>query len=235
MPSAELGSVSVESVTLEPGHDVRRYHLSDAPRPPACLVLAPGAGAGQGHPFMRGVAEAIARHGVDVVTFDFPYRRAGRSLPDRLPVLEACFRDAVKAARSTALGGPHPRLYVGGKSMGGRVASHVATDSSADVSGVVALGYPLKPPRGSRTDRTTHLAQVRCPVLVVQGTRDAFGGPDEVAAAFATSSALVTVTPVEGADHAFAVRGETQAAVLARIAALVAAWVAREHPRQEGS
>jgi len=91
--------------------------------PSALFVFAHGAGAGQHHPFMAGVARAVAAHGIDVVTFDFPYKRLQKSAPDRPPVLEQSFREAVDAAGRWSRAS---RLFIGGKSMGGRIATHLA-------------------------------------------------------------------------------------------------------------
>jgi predicted alpha/beta-hydrolase family hydrolase len=191
----------------------------------AVLVLAHGAGAGQTHAFMVGIARAMAAGGVDVVTFDFPYKHTGRRLPDRQPVLEACFRRVLEwtAARAAARG--RTRAFIGGKSMGGRMATHVAAAGPERVRGVVALGYPLRPPGRSSTDRVSHLQALHTPLLVVQGTRDTFGAPGDIEDAMSAVPGPVTVVPVEGGDHSFAVRGRTSAAVLADVAAAVVRWM----------
>ena len=191
----------------------------------AVLLLAHGAGAGQTHAFMVGFARAMAAYGVDVVTFDFPYRHAGRKVPDRQPILESCFRRVLEwtAARAVARG--RSRVFIGGKSMGGRMATHVAAGGSELVRGVVALGYPLRPPGRSGTDRVSHLQELRTPLLIVQGTRDSFGTPGDIKAATTVVPGPVTVVPVEGGDHSFAVRGRAPAAVLADVAAAVVRWM----------
>jgi len=191
----------------------------------AVLVLAHGAGAGQTHAFMVGIARALAAGGVDVVTFDFPYTHAGRKLPDRQPVLEACFRRVLEWAAPRAGTRGRTRVFIGGKSMGGRMATHVAAGGSGLVRGVVALGYPLRPPGRSRTDRVLHLQALWSPLLVVQGTRDTFGAPGDIAAAMTAVPGPVTVVPVEGGDHSFAVRGRAPAAVLGDVAAAVVRWM----------
>jgi len=164
----------------------------------ATLVLAHGAGASQTHPFLVDVAGRLAARGVDVVTFDFLYMRAGRKLPDRPAVLEDTWRAAIAAARAELGVG---RLAIGGKSMGGRIASHVA--AAGDVAGIDALvffGYPLHPMGKPKVRRDAHLAAVRCPMLFVQGTRDALGDAREIRALLRRlPSASLHV--VEGADH----------------------------------
>ncbi len=202
----------------------------------ALLVFAHGAGAGQFHPFMTGYAEGLANRGVTVVTFNFPYMEKRRKTPDRAPVLEDAFRRAVLGAVEHR----HVRaskLFIGGKSMGGRIATHVAAALSPQAprpNGVVAFGYPLAPPRSKRTgDRVTHLKTLTIPTLIVQGTRDPFGGPDEIKEAIADASPQppVEILTVEGGDHSFAVlkaSGRDPAVVHAEIQDAVAAWIAKQ-------
>ena len=168
------------------------------------LVLAHGAGAGQQHSFMIAIARGLADRGVDVVTFDFPYMTRRRRAPDRPPVLEAAFRAAIMAARDLA--GEDKRLFIGGKSMGGRIATHLAADLADTtvrplVRAVVCLGYPLHPPGKPERPRTAHLPSILMPVLIVQGERDAFGTPSELAPVIAAMRADVTLHVVEGGDH----------------------------------
>jgi len=141
------------------------------------FALAHGAGAPMDSDFMAFVAADLAGAGVRVVRFEFPYmarRRAegGRRPPDRQPVLLDCWR-AVIAELAPA------RLAIGGKSMGGRMASLVADE--AGVAGLVCFGYPFHPPGRPERTRTEHLAGLRTPTLIVQGERDPFGTPDDVA------------------------------------------------------
>jgi predicted alpha/beta-hydrolase family hydrolase len=201
------------------------------------LVFAHGAGAGQFHPFMSGYAEGLANRGVTVVTFNFPYMEKRRKTPDRAPILEDAFRRAVVGAveqrhvRAT-------KLFIGGKSMGGRIATHLAASlntwpQAPRPNGVIAFGYPLAPPRSKRTgDRVTHLKQITVPTLIVQGTRDPFGGPDEIKDAIADAAPPppIEILTVEGGDHSFAVlrsSGRDQALVHADIQDAVAAWIAK--------
>ena len=195
---------------------ITRYPANPERSIGALFVLAHGAGAGQHHPFMTSYARALAARGIEVVTFDFPYMDQQRKAPDRAPVLEDAFRRAIVEAFSLA-GTETPHLFIGGKSMGGRIATHLAAalDQWPDAprpSGVVAFGYPLAPAtaraiahqHGKKQDRVSHLLRLTVPTLIVQGTRDNFGGPDEVQAAIAGSAAPIEVMRVEG-DHSFAV------------------------------
>jgi predicted alpha/beta-hydrolase family hydrolase len=204
---------------------------------PALLVLAHGAGAGQDHPFMTGCARGFAARGLATVTFNFPYmERKSKGAPNPAPQLEACYRHAIAAIHDRGwLEGR--ALFIGGKSMGGRIATHLAADPAewpagvSPLAGAVVLGYPLAPPGGRRSgDRVSHLRRLRVPTLIVQGTRDVFGSPDEVReAVFADGAAPpIDITPVEGGDHSFALlksSAREPAAVHAEIQDGIAAWV----------
>lgn len=195
------------------------------------VVFAHGAGAGHHSPFMRRFAALFAARGLDVLTFDFPYMAVGRKLPDRAPVLEAAFRAAVDAAVQT-LGGRIGAVVVAGKSMGGRMATHVAAQPDrwpcpVPLAAAIAFGYPLRPPGPRGGDRVSHLLQLTVPTLIVQGTRDTFGGPDDVRQA-TTGAARITVLPVETGDHSLkvtAASGRRQDDVEAGIADEVVAFV----------
>ncbi len=201
------------------------FYPAAAAEPAARLVLAHGAGAGQRHPFMTGMAHALAARGVDVFTFNFLYTEQGRRLPDRAPALEACFRCAIGVAR--ALPGTDARaLFIGGKSMGGRMATHLAAEGVDALRGVVALGYPLHPPGSPDQLRTAHLPGIAVPTLIIQGERDVFGTPSELAPFVAAMSAPVTVHPVAGGDHSLAVKGRAPADGYEATAAVIASWMA---------
>jgi len=162
----------------------------------ARLILAHGAGAGQPHPFMVAFARGLIARGIDVITFDFPYMQQRRHVPDKAPVLERAFLDVIERARDA--GG---RLFIGGKSMGGRIATHLGAQGVDGVAGIIALGYPLHPPGKPEQLRDTHLPGIRVPVLIVQGERDAFGTPDELKPVLARMAGDVTLHVVERADH----------------------------------
>jgi predicted alpha/beta-hydrolase family hydrolase len=202
----------------------------------ALFVFAHGAGAGQAHPFMTGYAKALASRGLTVMTFNFPYMEKQRRTPDRAPALEDAFRRAIGAA-AAHVDAKRSRLFIGGKSMGGRIATHLGANQdqwpdAPKPSGVIAFGYPLAPPRSKRTgDRVAHLKVLSVPTLIVQGTRDPFGGPDEVRAAIADADPAppVEIMTVEGGDHSFAVlksSGREPGSVHTTIQDAVAAWVA---------
>lgn len=203
----------------------------------ALFVFAHGAGAGHQHPFITAFANGLAARGINVVTFNFPYMERKRRTPDRAPVLEEAFRRAVTAAAAHG-DVKFKKLFIGGKSMGGRIATHLgaALDKWPDapkLSGIIAFGYPLAPPRGKRTgDRVTHLKALTVPTLIVQGTRDPFGGPDEVKEAISDASPAppIEIVTVDGGDHSFGVlksSGRDQQAVHNEIMDTVARWIAK--------
>lgn len=141
------------------------------------LILAHGAGGAMDSEFMNVVCAGIAAGGVQVLRFEFPYmaqrRETGKNRPpDREPILLETWREAVRSIESK-------RLFIGGKSMGGRMASMVADE--LEVAGLVCLGYPFHPPGKPEKLRTAHLEGLRTRALIVQGTNDAFGTGDDVA------------------------------------------------------
>ena len=169
------------------------YAASVRERAGITLILGHGAGAGQGSDFMVGFAVALAARGIDVVTFDFPYMEQGRRIPDRNERLEACYRAVIDGVRRKRRG---KALAIGGKSMGGRIASQVAA-GAADLAGVVLLGYPLHPPGKPQQQRSRHLPRIAAPMLFVQGERDSFGTADELRAVVA---ALPSAEALRGAQ-----------------------------------
>ncbi|MCB9765367.1 MAG: dienelactone hydrolase family protein [Alphaproteobacteria bacterium] len=160
------------------------------------LVLAHGAGAPSDHPFMNAIAEGIAARGVRVVRFAFPYMAQRRvdskqRPPDRLPVLQETFREVIAAQDG--------RVAIGGKSMGGRVASLIADEVGAEA--LVVLGYPFHPPGRPEKLRTEHLAGLRTPTLILQGERDPMGTRAEIAD-YALSDAI-RVRYLPDGEHSF--------------------------------
>jgi uncharacterized protein len=209
---------------VESEQDVCTTYLADEPGG-ALLVLAHGAGAGQKHPFMVDPARGLAARAVDVVTFDFPYMRIGRKVPDKAPALEAEFQRVIAHIRDHDLFPGH-RLFIGGKSMGGRMATHLAAAGLPGLAGVIALGYPLHPPGKPDQLRMAHLPHIKIPMLIVQGERDTFGTPGELKPVLDTMQAPATLHTVEGGDHSLAVRGRPREDVMNAWLDVVAAWIA---------
>ncbi len=195
------------------------------------LLLAHGAGAGQGHPWMTAAAHGLSTRGVNVVTFDFPYKAAGRRVPDPARVLEDAFGREwrVLPPMASADGGAPPQLFAGGKSMGGRMASQVAAAGgfSPAPAGLVFFGYPLHPPGKPLQRRDRHLIDVAVPMLFLHGTRDPFGSPDEMRA-LAERLPGATLELIAGGDHSLVSgRGPQALASLSRVLDLAATWIAR--------
>jgi predicted alpha/beta-hydrolase family hydrolase len=191
------------------------------------ILLAHGAGAPMDSASMNAAAAALADAGIRVARFEFGYmasRRteAGRKPPPRAETLKPEYLAAV-----AALGARGP-LLIGGKSMGGRVASMVADElhASGRIAGLLCLGYPFHPPAKPEQLRTKHLADLRTPALIVQGTRDEFGTRDEVPAY--TLSQAIEVFWLEDGDHDLkprkSVSGFSAADHLKSMAAKVSAW-----------
>jgi uncharacterized protein len=199
-----------------------RVYRSDSPT--AAIVVAHGAGAGQMSPFLVQTARGLAERGLSTATFDFDYMAARKSVPDRPPVLEARWREAIAAASEAFPGLP---LFIGGKSMGGRIASHVAAQGGPGLAGLVFLGYPLHPPGKPQQRRDAHLPGIVQPMLFVQGTRDAFGTAAEIRDLLPRlPSASLHV--VEEGDHSFKIGGKgapTPQVVLAGILDEVVRWI----------
>jgi len=170
------------------------------------LILGHGAGANQLSGFMRLFANGLAECGIDVITFNFLYMEQGRHVPDPKQKLEACYLAVIDtASRHKKLKGN--RLAVGGKSMGGRIASQVAAqpEGAKAVDALVFLGYPLHPPGRPDKLRDSHLPEIKAPMLFVQGARDTFGTPDELRAVFEKQHLSPTLYVVEGGDHSLKV------------------------------
>ena len=200
-----------------------------AGQPSVCLILAHGAGAGQHSAFMVEFARALASLGLDVATFDFPYIAARRRIPDRGPVLEACYRAVIDVVRREVPAAGR-ELFIGGKSMGGRIATQVAAaNPELPVRGLVLLGYPLHPPGRFDRLRDAHLPAVHRPTLFVQGSRDTFGTPPELEPVLARMSPTPTLHVVEGGDHSFKLprrNPAAQAAVHAGMQRAIVQWIA---------
>jgi uncharacterized protein len=213
----KVGAARTTALVYAPAKTKRATHTT--------LALAHGAGAPQTHPFLIAAATAVAARGIEVVTFNFLYMEGKRGGLDRPAVLEATWLAAIAAVRKRK---GSSRLFIGGKSMGGRFATMVAARDDVDVAGLVLLGYPLHPPGKPDRPRTEHLPRVRAPMLFVQGSRDAFGTPAELAPVIERLPAATRLVVVEGGDHSFAVparQGVTLAQTLARVADEVAAFL----------
>jgi uncharacterized protein len=229
----KLGAMGAKQIAVDVSSGQRTTALlypaqTETPRP-ATLILAHGAGAPQLHPFMVSFANALSARGLDVLTFNFLYTEQRRKVPDRMPQLVACYRAVIETARANITSATE-RLFIGGKSMGGRAATHVAADDNAlTLAGIVLLGYPLHPPGRPDQLRDAHLPDVGRPMLFVQGSRDTFGTPSELKPILASLSPMPTLHHVEGGDHSFKVAGRDAKTRLANVYAdiqnTIAEWI----------
>ncbi|HMC71094.1 MAG TPA: alpha/beta family hydrolase [Mycobacteriales bacterium] len=204
------GSGSVTAVRAGPKGTVRWL-----------VAYAPGAGSNVDDPFGVYASDALAAHGVAVVRIQFPYMEAGKKSPDRPAVLEATWRAVIERLRGEA-----PKIVVGGRSMGGRIASQVVAQG-VEVDAVALFAYPLHPPGKPEQQRVEHFPSLRVPVLFCSGTNDAFASPEELQTA-ARMVQRATVHLLEGADHGFAVRkssGRSREDVWAEAVEAMVGWL----------
>jgi predicted alpha/beta-hydrolase family hydrolase len=205
------------------------YPAAKKDRAGITVILGHGAGAPQLHPFMQLFANGLAARGFDTMTFNFVYMEQGRGVPDPKAKLEACYRAVIDAAQKhKKLKGN--RVVIGGKSMGGRIASQVAAspETSADITALVFLGYPLHPPGRPDKLRDAHLPEIKAPMLFVQGSRDTFGTTDEIRDLIKRLHLRATLYPIEGGDHSLKVpkKGNPpQAQVYETIMDEIATWL----------
>ncbi|MBC86049.1 MAG: alpha/beta hydrolase [Bdellovibrionaceae bacterium] len=162
------------------------------------LILAHGAGAPMDSDWMNDLCEALARANVQTLRFEFPYMQARRdtgkkSPPNRMPLLHQCWKLALEKAA------PHKRIFVGGKSMGGRAISLIADDQN--VEGLICFGFPFHAPGKLPKDRIQHLEDLKTPTLILQGDRDPMGSKDEVSSYKLSPS--IKVSYLDDGDHSF--------------------------------
>jgi len=211
-----------------------RFRAGKAP----AVILAPGAGSDRTHPLLTALADGLAAAGYVAVRFDFPYRAAGRRRPDPPAVLERCWTSVLAAIAHDRTIAP-PWVAIGGRSMGGRIASQVAARAELPpvVRALVLLGYPLHPAGRPAARRAAHLPAIRVPTLFVQGTRDALGPPERLEPVVARMAAG-TLAVIAEADHGFHVprrSGRTEAAVEGEIVAAVRRFLGRVARSAHGS
>ena len=199
--------------------------LPDGAPADTVVVLAHGAGSDLTNPLLAGVADGLARNGFPSVRFNFPYRERRGRVPDRAPVLEASYRAVLEQVRADGELRPR-RAVIGGKSLGGRMASHLAA-AGAPIDGLLLLGYPLHPAGKPTQLRSAHLARIAVPMLFLAGTRDALCGLDLLRDALSGLRGA-TLHVIEDGDHSFAVRkrsGRDAAAVLDEIVQATVRWL----------
>jgi predicted alpha/beta-hydrolase family hydrolase len=187
-------------------------------------VLAPGASAGRDQPALVAIDKVATAMGAAVRRIDFPYWVAGRRAPDRPAVLISTIVGEASSLCAEA-GLPPERVFLGGRSMGGRMCS-MAVAEGLPAAGLVLVSYPLHPPGKPERPRTEHFSRLVVPCLFVSGTRDAFGSPEELQNALRSISGPVQVDVVEGADHGMKGREKM-------VAEAVGQWLTTELRRGE--
>lgn len=202
--------------------------------PQSCLVLAHGAGAGMGHPFLESLAAELYARDVATLRYQFPYMERGSRRPDSPKLCDATIRAAVAAAACLT---PGVTLFAGGKSFGGRMTSQAqAALPLPGVRGIAFVGFPLHPSNQPSDARFRHVLDVDVPMLFLQGTRDALADLDFLRPCVAGLGERATLRVFEDADHSFHVparSGRKDAEVLGELAETLAGWAAsvRVSPR----
>jgi len=219
--TAEPVTITVDDATAVSGL------LLAPPCPQACYVLAHGAGAGMAHPFMQAVADGLAQRGIATLRYQFPYMERRSRRPDPPRLAHATVRAAVAMAAQRV---PALPLVAGGKSFGGRMTSQAqAASPLPGVRGLVFLGFPLHPAGRPSDERAEHLADVRIPMLFLQGTRDELAEMRLLHPVIERLGTRATLEVLQGADHSFHVparSGRKDADVRAEMLDALAAWVA---------
>jgi predicted alpha/beta-hydrolase family hydrolase len=176
------------------------------------------------NPLLVALHEGLADRGFLTVRFNFPYKERGRRAPDRAPVLEACFRGVVDQVRAEYR---PAHVFIGGKSLGGRMASHLAAAGLA-VDGLVFLGYPLHPSGKPDQLRTAHLSRITAPMLFFAGTRDPLCNLDLLRSSLAPLAASTTMHVIQDGDHSFKVlrrTGRSAEAVQQELVVISTDWI----------
>ena len=206
----QVGEKAVSAIRTPPEGDAR-----------FTFVYAPGAGSNINDPFGEYLSSRLPNAGGSMVRFQFPYMEAGKRGPDRAPLLEETWRAVIDKVRPSS-----GKLVVGGRSMGGRIASRVVAQGTR-VDGLALLAYPLNPPRTPATPRNGHLSDISAPTLFCSGTRDNFVAPGSLAVVVDEMPNAV-LHELDGADHGFAVlksSGRAREDVWQEVADVMLHWV----------
>lgn len=223
-----MSLLAAQPLTIEVKPDVRVSALLQMPsQPKACYVFGHGAGAGMNHAFMADLSAALGARNIGTLRYQFPYMENGSRRPDPPALCHATLRAAVDEAKKHA---PGVALLAGGKSFGGRMTSQAqAARPLPDVKGLVFVGFPLHPAKKPASERGTHLADVKIPMLFLQGTRDELADLTLLEPLVERLGTVATLKKIEGADHSFHVlarSGRNDREVLEELADTIARWSA---------
>ena len=225
-----MTSASPKAVTIAVEDAQRVSGLLQTPRGArACYVVAHGAGAGMGHPFMAAVANELEQRGIATLRYQFPYMERGSKRPDSPKLAQATVRAAVAEAARLL---PKLALFAGGKSFGGRMTSQAqAAVPLPGVRGLAFLGFPLHAPGSPSDERAQHLGNIQVPMLFLQGTRDEFADLALLEPVVEKLGSRATLQTFQDANHSFHVparSGRTDAQVRAKMLDVLAEWMERE-------
>ena len=191
---------------------------------PTCLIIAHGAGGPMYSPFITLFHKGMAEKGYLTVKFNFPYMEARRKVPDKREILESSYREVIATIKN---GKYHPkRVFVGGKSMGGRIASQVAA-AGQEVDGLFFLGYPLHRPGQLEMLRDEHLYRIEKPMLFISGTKDQFAKKELLDQVVSKLGDKAKIDWIEGGDHSYNTRQgkEVQAKIYSEAMETLDSWV----------
>ena len=217
-------------IAVQPGVEITSiWAIPDqyVPGQSDAIILAHGAGNDMNHPFMTTFHQAFTRAGLLSVKFNFPYTEQGRKAPDRPALLEQTWQ-AVYAAVTSDSSCPK-RLFLAGKSMGGRIAS-LAVAHGLECAGLIFLGYPLHPPKQPEKARTEHWPAIHCPTLFLEGTRDSLCDLALLESALPLLAGPAKLKIIKGGDHSFKVpkaQNQSQESVFEDVTATIRDWVGR--------
>src|SRR3984893_2834830 len=222
-----MNTVSSQKLEIAVGHATSVSALLILPpQARACFVFAHGAGAGMTHPFMEAVASGLAERGVATLRYQFPYMEKASKRPDPPGIAQAAVRAAVAEAGRHCV---NLRLIAGGKSVGGRMTSQAqAAAPLAGVRGLAFLGFPLHPAGKPSSDRARHLADVRVPMLFLQGSRDNLAELSLLEPVVKSLGPSASLKLFEYADHSFHVpvrSGRNDRDVMREVLDVLSAWI----------
>ncbi len=211
-------------LTLDTHHPVEILYPDQWDPEQPLFIFAHGSGNDMNSAFIATISDHLTGQDIQVVRFNFPYKVNGKSFPDRANVLESAWETVIDWVKEHA---QYRRLFIGGKSMGGRIAATVATRVEG-LDGLIFLGYPLHPPGKFDRCRDEYLHMLKLPMFFIQGTRDPFARMDLLQESLSPIKEYVQLHWIEGGDHSFKVlvrSGKNYPEILRQVALQMAAWM----------